>query len=120
MPETTSAAETQAADVTLPQEGTSPVQAAEPTIDPVALQRELAEARREAVRYRTVLRKVTDAQLSETERLQRRVIKLEAITVRDRERAIMWLTMRSRSTSCPATRAAMSSQSPKPGRSHGR
>ena len=92
MPETTPATDAQAADVALPLEGTTPAQAAEPSLDPVALQRELAEARREAAKYRTDLRKVTDAQLTESERLQRRVTELEqereATSVRDRERAI--------------------------------
>jgi hypothetical protein len=62
------------------------------TIDVTVLQRELAEARREAAKHRTDLRRFTDAQLSETERLQRRVTELEqereAIASRDRERAI--------------------------------
>ena len=62
------------------------------TVDVAVLQRELAEARREAAKHRTDLRKVTDAQLSESERLQRRVAELEAeraeIATRDRERAI--------------------------------
>jgi hypothetical protein len=62
------------------------------TVDVAVLQRELAEARREAAKHRTDLRKVTDAQLSESERLQRRVTELEAereaIASRDRERAI--------------------------------
>jgi hypothetical protein len=62
------------------------------TVDVAVLQRELAEARREAAKHRTDLRKVTDAQLSESERLQRRVTELEAereaIATRDRERAI--------------------------------
>jgi hypothetical protein len=65
---------------------------AEPTLDQATLQRELAEARREAAKYRTDLRKVTDAQLSESERLQRRVTELEQeraeSAARDRERAI--------------------------------
>jgi hypothetical protein len=92
MPETTPATEAQAAEVAPPQEGTSPAQVAVPVLDPAALQRELAEARREAARYRTDLRKVTDAQLTESERLQRRVTELEAeraeSAARDRERAI--------------------------------
>ena len=92
MPETVSAPEAQVAEGAQPQEGTTSAQAAEPVIDPAALQRELAEARREAAKYRTDLRKVTDAQLSESERLQRRVTELEAereaTSVRDRERAI--------------------------------
>ena len=91
MPETTTT-EAQAAESVQPQEGTLPAQVAEPTIDAGSLQRELAEARREAAKYRTDLRKVTDAQLSESERLQRRVTELEtereAISVRDHERAI--------------------------------
>jgi hypothetical protein len=92
MPETTPTTEAQAAEVASPQEGTIPAQAAEPSVDPAMLQRELAEARREAAKYRTDLRKVTDAQLSESERLQRRVAELEAerteTQARDRERAI--------------------------------
>ena len=78
MPETVSAPEAQVAEGAQPQEGTTPAQVAEPTLDAGSLQRELAEARREAAKYRTDLRKVTDAQLSESERLQRRVTELEA------------------------------------------
>jgi hypothetical protein len=99
MPETTSATSGQEPVSAQPQAGTSEsatqaqaAGAAPETIDIPALQRELAEARREAARHRTDLRKVTDAQLSESERLQRRVTELEAereaITTRDRERAI--------------------------------
>jgi hypothetical protein len=93
MPDTTSATEAQAAEGAQPQEGTTgAAQVAEPSLDPTALQRELAEARREAAKYRTDLRKVTDAQLSESERLQRRVTELEQeraeSAARDRERAI--------------------------------
>ena len=82
---------------TIHPESTTQAQAAagttEPTtVDVAVLQRELAEARREAAKHRTDLRKVTDAQLTETERLQRRVTELEqereAIASRDRERAI--------------------------------
>ena len=83
---------------TIHPESTSQAQAAagtsetSTTVDVAVLQRELAEARREAAKHRTDLRKVTDAQLSETERLQRRVTELEqereAIASRDRERAI--------------------------------
>jgi hypothetical protein len=91
MPETT-ATEAQAAEVASPQEGAIPAQAAEPSLDAAALQRELAEARREAAKYRTDLRKVTDAQLTESERLQRRVAELEQeraeSAARDRERAV--------------------------------
>jgi hypothetical protein len=62
------------------------------TVDVAVLQRELAEARREAAKHRTDLRKLTDAQLSESERLQRRVAELEqerdVSQARDRERAI--------------------------------
>ena len=92
MPETTPAPEAQVAEGAQPQEGTTSAQAAEPTLDAAVLQRELAEARREAAKYRTDLRKATDAQLSESERLQRRVTELEAeraeSAARDRERAI--------------------------------
>jgi len=99
MPETTSATNGQEPASAQPQVGTpesvTQAQAAGPapeTVDVAVLQRELAEARREAAKHRTDLRKVTDAQLSETERLQRRVTELEAereaITTRDRERAI--------------------------------
>ncbi len=62
------------------------------TVDVAVLQRELAEARREAAKHRTDLRRFSDAQLTETERLQRRVTELEqeraASAARDRERAI--------------------------------
>jgi len=62
------------------------------TVDVAVLQRELAEARREAAKHRTDLWKVTDAQLSESERLQRRVTELEQerqeAQARDRDRAI--------------------------------
>jgi hypothetical protein len=62
------------------------------TVDVVVLQRELAEARREAAKHRTDLRKLTDAQLSETERLQRRLTELEAereaTAAREQERAV--------------------------------
>ena len=99
MPETTSATNGQEPASAQPQVGTpesaTQAQAAgavPETVDVAALQRELAEARREAAKHRTDLRKVTDAQLTETERLQRRVTELEAereaITTRDRERAI--------------------------------
>jgi hypothetical protein len=62
------------------------------TVDVAVLQRELAEARREAAKHRTDLRKLTDAQLSETERLQRRVAELEAereqVLAREKDRAV--------------------------------
>jgi hypothetical protein len=64
------------------------------TVDVAVLQRELAEARREAAKHRTDLRRVTDAQLSETERLQRRVTELEAereqVLARERGRSIRY------------------------------
>ena len=67
------------------------------TTDVTVLQRELAEARREAAKHRTDLRKVTDAQLSETERLQRRVTELEAereaIASREKERAVRFAAL---------------------------
>ena len=94
MPETPSAIDGQEPAVAQPQVGASesPAQVAEAGIDPAALQRELAEARREAAKYRTDLRKLTDAQLSESERLQRRVTELEQerqeAQARDRDRAI--------------------------------
>jgi hypothetical protein len=85
-------------------ESTTQVQAAAGTSDPsqttvdvAVLQRELAEARREAAKHRTDLRKVTDAQLSETERLQRRVTELEAereqVLARERDRAIRYAAL---------------------------
>jgi hypothetical protein len=67
------------------------------TTDVAALQRELAEARREAAKHRTDLRRVTDAQLTETERLQRRVTELEAereaIATREKERAVRFAAL---------------------------
>jgi hypothetical protein len=67
------------------------------TTDVAVLQRELAEARREAAKHRTDLRKVTDAQLTETERLQRRVTELEAereaIASREKERAVRFAVL---------------------------
>lgn len=86
---------------TIDPEPPTQAQAAAGTSDPTAansdvavLQRELAEARREAARHRTDLRRVTDAQLTETERLQRRVAELEAereqVIARERERAIAY------------------------------
>jgi hypothetical protein len=67
------------------------------TVDVGVLQRELAEARREAAKHRTDLRKVTDAQLSETERLQRRVTELEAereeLGKRERERSVRFAAL---------------------------
>ena len=67
------------------------------TVDVGVLQRELAEARREAAKHRTDLRKLTDAQLSETERLQRRVTEMEAereaIAAREKERTIRFAAL---------------------------
>jgi hypothetical protein len=84
-------------------ESTTQAQAAAGTSDPsttvdiAVLQRELAEARREAAKHRTDLRKVTDAQLSETERLSRRVTELEAereqVLAREKERAIRYAAL---------------------------
>lgn len=96
MADTPSAPEAQAADGVQPQVGTpDPAQVATTdTVDVGTLQRELAEARREAARYRTDLRKATDGQLSEAERLQRRVTELEAereqVLARERERSIRY------------------------------
>jgi hypothetical protein len=67
------------------------------TVDIAVLQRELAEARREAAKHRTDLRRVTDAQLTETERLQRRVTELEAereqVVAREKDRAIRYAAL---------------------------
>ncbi len=64
------------------------------TVDVAVLQRELAEARREAAKHRTDLRRATDSQLSEAERLQRRVTELEAereqVLARERGRSIRY------------------------------
>lgn len=106
--ETTGATGTQAVPGAQPQAGASPAQAAnartsqadgaesesEPG-DAAALARELADARREAAKYRTenqrlagAAKKAEEALLPEQERLQRRVTELEAATAaHERERA---------------------------------
>jgi hypothetical protein len=89
---------------TIHPESTTQAQAAAGTTDPISttvdvavLQRELAEARREAAKHRTDLRRVTDAQLSEAERLQRRVTELEAereqVLAREKDRAIRYAAL---------------------------
>lgn len=88
---------------TIDPESPTQAQAAAGTPDPTSapdvgvLQRELAEARREAAKHRTELRRVTDAQLTETERLQRRVTELEAereqVLARERDRALRYAAL---------------------------
>jgi hypothetical protein len=108
----TVAAGAQAVPAAQPQAGTPQPQAGEePTVpaagsegeasivDPAVLQRELAEARREAARYRSEAKKLTDAarvadeaQLSELEKANRRVAELERerddLLTRDQERKL--------------------------------
>lgn len=78
------AAEPQEGTDQQPQEGSADSQAESRQTDPTVLQRELQEARREAAKYRTErqqaqerLQKLEEANLTESERLQRRVADFE-------------------------------------------
>lgn len=99
--ETTGAATAQAADASQPQAGASKddgqAQAAAQTpstdtVDVSALQRELAEARKEAAKYRNEKNAAETAKLSTDERLTKQVADLERkladAEVRDQERTV--------------------------------
>ena len=105
MSDDTSAGESQADATAQPQAGTAEVQATDaqqqPQIDPVALQRELQEARREAAKYRTEKQSLErwkaereQAEMTETEKLQRQLAEAQQREA-DRQREVQTIRFQS-------------------------